>query len=426
VEEEGAFAAAALSSEASSLKDHREAALATELVFGVLRARPWLDALLASVSKRPLENIRPAILRILRIGVYQIAFLERVPPRAAVNEAVKQAKRFSNSKIAGFVNALLRRLSEKSIQELRPSDNDQGVSISDLAIRHGLPEWLLVRLVEVYGQERALDMARAWNKPARRTLRINVNHRSRENVLHELGQVAHAGKLTPWSIDCEDWRAAEALVRDGLASHQDEGAQLIVLAADVQGAHRVLDACAGRGGKTAGLAMASTVEARIVAADRSEAKLERLEFELSRQGFEASTAAVDLTQDSTNLSGPFDRIVLDAPCSGTGTIGRRPEIRWRLTTAAVNSLVGVQKRLLDQTVRLLATKGRLIYAVCSVLPEEGHTHAKGFLECHPEMHLVPEAPALWPETIPWNEGQILIDPILSATDGYQLLCFEKA
>ena len=166
-------------------------------------------------------------------------------------------------------------------------------------------------------------------------------------------------------------------------------------------------------------------EAEITAADRSRAKLDRGAFELNRQGFSANAVVVDLQAGKGALEGPFDRILLDAPCSGTGTLGRRPEIRWRLSQDQVASLVSVQRAMLDNVAPLVVEGGRLVYAVCSILKEEGEKQIERFLKEHPEFEPVPDPPSTWPDSIPWRGGLPFVDPSAHGTDGYFIACLVR-
>jgi len=424
VEEDRAFAAAALDAELGKLPDVRDRALATELVLGVLRRQSWLDRLLEDASTKGLGRVDPTIRRILRIAAYQLAWLERVPARAAVSEAVAQAKRSRAPGLAGLVNGLLRNLASRERAALLPPDDDDGAAVEELAARLGQRPWLVARLVEAFGRERALAIVAAFDRPSRRTMRVNATRESRAGVASTAGESATIGELSPWAIDVGDPVAARRLEEEGVAVHQDEGAQLVVLAADPGPGTRILDACAGRGGKTGALAAAAG-DAAIVAVDRQASKLARLEFELGRQGFSATTAEADLTSDAAAIEGPFDLVLLDAPCSGSGTLGRRPEIRWRLEPGDVEQLVAVQRRMLDRVAGLVASGGRLVYAVCSLLPEECDGHLEGFLARHDDFSLVTDPPATWPAAVPWNGGRILIDPSETRTDSYRMLCLTR-
>jgi 16S rRNA (cytosine967-C5)-methyltransferase len=418
VERERAFAAAALEAELKGVTDARDASLATELVYGALRHRPWLDHLLADASSRGLERLDPAVLDALRLAAYELAFLDRVPSHAAVNEAVREIRDKRGAGLAGFANAILHKLAADR-NALAPPDP---ATSADPAAVLGLPPWLFARLAAAHGRDRAIAMGRAFNAPSRRTLRINTARLDPAAARARLGEGALPGLYLPWAIDAADRKAARALEDAGLAAHQDEGAGLVVAALDPLPGERILDACAGRGGKTAAIALLAA-GSWIFAVDKQAGKLERLAFELGRQGLEAETAACDLAAADPPFAGPFDRVLLDAPCSGTGTLGRRPEIRWRLEPADVASLVGLQRALLDRAARLVRPGGRLVYAVCSVLPEEGPDHLAPFLAAHPGFALVADPPRLWPAAIPWQGGAPLVDPGVTRTDGYGILSF---
>jgi len=425
IERDQAFAAAALASELRGMKSAKEAALATELVLGVTRRRPFLDQLLNQVADRGIKKIDARTKNILRIGAYQIAFLDSIPARAAVSESVELAKRTGSRGLFRLVNALLRRLSEMEPAKLSPREDDTGGPLGDFAIDLGLPQFLLYRLAEARGRGWVFELARVFNRRARRTLRINSHNFSREQALEQVGDQGSIGQLTPWSLDVQSRGPAQVLIDAGKAVYQDEGAQLVALAMETAPGEKLLDACAGRGGKTSALAMCAGPEAEIYAVDRGESKLIRLNFELSKQGLQAKTIPGDLTNPNLDLGQMFDKILLDAPCSGSGTIGRRPEIRWRLTPEMVDSLVQIQKSMLDVVVRFLKPGGRLVYAVCSLLPEEGFLQGEDFTARHPEMVKNSKVPRDWPPSVPWNDGRVLVDPAQTGTDGYQILSFHK-
>jgi 16S rRNA (cytosine967-C5)-methyltransferase len=425
VDQDSAFAAAVLAKALPSLGNQRDSAFAFEIVHGVLRRRPWLDHLLRKASNKGLKRIDPEVMRILRIGTYQIVFLSRVPAAAAVSDAVRMVKRSRSARLSGLANALLRRISQMPDVERHPDKIDRQSPLSTLAMAFGFPLWLMERYVEVFGREGALAIAERFNAPSRRTLRVNTHLISVDAVLKQLGGTCYKTPFSPWAVDATDIRRIGPLLEKGEAAHQDEAAQLAVVALDPRPQERILDACAGRGGKSAAIAMATGNRATLTAVDRSQSKLERLAFELERQHLTADTIVQDLTQGTGVVSPGYHRVLLDAPCSGTGTLGRRPEIRWRLVASAIPSLVSTQEKLLDTTAALVAEGGVLLYVVCSILPEEGIGHAARFLAVHPEFSLVKAPPSTWPASIPWNRGCIQINPALTHTDGYQMLVLSK-
>lgn len=425
VENGGAFAAAALAAETAKLKDERDAALTYELVLGCLRRESWLDHLLGLVADKGLKKIDPEVMRILRVGAYQIAFLSRIPPSAAVNDAVSACRRSRAARLSGLVNALLRKLSSMPPDELVPKDEDDGVDIEILALRCGLPAFVLEAFVSRFGRGRALDIARAFNGPSRRTLRVNTHLISMQEA-EQLLNKSSKGMFSPWALDVFSQKDAASLIDEGKAAYQDEAAQLAVLALAPNPENTVLDACAGRGGKSAAAAMMTKNRARLFASDRSKSKLDRLVFELSKQQLSARTEVCDLSKAPPVSCAMFDKVLVDAPCSGSGTLGRRPEIRKRLTRASIDELVRVQRAMLFNAAKVTAPKGRLVFVVCSLLEPEGFDHAGPFLEAHPSFSFVSAPPPNWPAAVAWNNGQVLIDPSAHRTDGYQILVFEKA
>lgn len=426
IEKEQAYAAAALASELKGMQSKREAALATELVLGVTRRRPFLDTLLNTVAARGIQNIDIRTLNILRMGVYQIVFLDGIPARAAVSESVELTKRSTRKGLGSLVNALLRRLSEMPVSELRPREIDTGGSLRQFAPDLGIPRFLLKRLAEAHGRSWVFDVAKTFNSPSRRTLRVNTNHIPREKALIELGEESSPGLLTPWSVDVPNKAVAESFIDSGRAVYQDEGAQLVVVAMEATPGEKLLDACSGRGGKTSALTMCTHPDAKIYAVDRGKNKLDRLTFELQKQGFRAKTICADLTSPHLDLEETFDKILLDAPCSGSGTIGRRPEIRWRLSPDTIDSLVRIQEDMLGVVTRFLRPGGLLVYSVCSLLPEEGLHQGEKFIESHPNFSQNRRVPDEWPTSVPWNDGFVFVDPAQTGTDGYQILSFRKA
>ncbi len=420
VEQAGAYASAVLEAEMRGLGDPREAALATELVLGVLRNRPWLDRLLHGVADRGLAGIDPHVLDILRVAAYQIAFLERIPSRAAVSEAVNQTKAGRAERLSGLVNALLRKLAGQDPPLLPPAGGD---SLDELALRGGLPTWIVKRLVADHGDEATRRMVSTFNDHSPRTMRVNLPKITPAQLAAGGASVQVADKLLPWYVDVGDREAARSLEADGHASYQDVGSGLVVAALDPQPGDEILDACAGRGGKTATMLAVVGGAARVTACDRQGSKLERLQFELEREGFAAQTRVLDFTMEGPD--GSFDRVLVDAPCSGSGTMGRRPEIRWRLKPGAVKSLVGVQRVMLDQAAGQVKKGGRLVYAVCSVFAQESSGHLKAFFKRNPGFRRVQEPPEAWPDSVPWNDGVVLVDPGLTGTDGYGILCLRR-
>jgi 16S rRNA (cytosine967-C5)-methyltransferase len=383
VERDGAYAAAALDAElARSRMSPSDRGLATDLVLGVLRWRGALDARIARWCHRPIEQLDLEVLVALRLGAYQLAGHLRVPPHAAVNETValvRSARRTTAA--AGLVNAVLRGISG-SPEPLTDA-------------RQALPEWIFTKLERAYGPEQAHALA-AWSTEAPWTgLRVNPRRGSREELIERLrvdapDAVLRPGERSPLAVLARSLGPVAALAsyREGWFAVQDEGAQVCALLLDLEPGQHVLDACAGRGGKTTLLASMADGRATLDAADRSPRKLEHLAAEIERLGLGGlRTVSVDLEVGSGDLRPPYDRILADVPCSGTGTLSRRPEIRWRLTPGDVERLIEAQRVILDRCLSMLAPHGVLVYCACSLFPEEGVDQVRLAIQRHPGLRL---------------------------------------
>jgi 16S rRNA (cytosine967-C5)-methyltransferase len=328
----GALAAGALLKTAAHL-DPRDAALATELVFGVLRRRAQLHCLLAPLAARPLASLDPAVRTALELGAYQLRFLDRVPAHAAVSESVDLVRLARRGRAAGLVNALLRRLPPLPAQWPDP------------ATEFSLPAWLLDRWIRNLGPERARAAAAAALSPPATYVRVPP------------GADVPAG-FEPTSVP--GCYLARGPVPPSLR-RQDISAQSIVPLLDLQPGHRFLDLCAAPGNKTA--QALETPLALAVACDASPRRLTALDVSGARR--------VRLDAASPLPFPPvFDRILVDAPCSGTGTLARNPEIRWRLQPADLARHAARQRAILRAALACLAPGGRLVYSTCSLEPEE--------------------------------------------------------
>jgi 16S rRNA (cytosine967-C5)-methyltransferase len=309
---------------------------------------------------------------------------------------------------------------------LTPPEEDDGADVSTFALRTGLPNFLMDAFIARFGRQGALDIAHVFNGPSRRTLRVNTHLISRDQAVSALLGDATPGTLSPWALDVVSQERAQGLIAEGKAAYQDEAAQTALIALAPRPHDKVLDACAGRGGKSAAALSMTNNEIQLLATDVSASKLDRLSFELKKQKLVAETLVCNWTKALLAAPSGFDKVLVDAPCSGSGTLGRRPEIRKRLSASSIKELIEVQRVILANAANVLLPGGRLVFVVCSLLLEEGFAHAEPFLAEHPDFALVKDPPANWPEEIPWNSGLILINPATHHTDGYQMLVLEKS
>lgn len=372
VEQEGSFAAAALSSALESDKNvsPQDRGLATELVYGVLRVRLGLLAELTHLLHRgSSEKLDPLVRTHLLLGLYQFLFLDRVPAFAATSEAVKLVTEGRGARLGGFVNALLRRA-------LRELEAGKEKAVARVAWASS-PDWLRQALTRSLGKVGA----RAFCTDALRVPPTSVtvlDASQREAWIDRHRETLRDAVLTPSAFSPHGvvvTGPAKLTELPGFGSTfyvQEEGSQVLALALGVKPGERVLDVCAGRGQKTSLLAQALGLTGELAATDLHEAKLNELAHRFEVLGLsEPWRAAVDWSRGSGRVVGPFDAILVDAPCTGIGTMRRRPDLLMRRTPEDLLRLPELQRAILRHAVQLLAPGGRLVYAVCSVLDEEG-------------------------------------------------------
>ena len=373
------------------LPDERDRALAGEIATGTLRWRAACDHLVASFSSRSLAKLDPEVLDILRLSIFQLLHLDRIPPSAAVKDAVDMAGRAGKRSAAGMVNAILRRVSRERADlpfPPRPVDeSDTEGAVRYLATTWSHPEWLVRRWLSRYG----FGATEAWvqfnNAPAPLTLRVNVMKTSREGAIERLA--AEGVVVTP-----ADHVGAAVIVRsgnplatagyaDGWYFVQDEASQLVGEFAAAQPRERVLDACASPGGKTITMAAAMAGEGTVYAADVRPRRIGLLRETVRRSG---ATNVRVLQADVTRplpFAAAVDRVLLDAPCSGLGTVRRDPDIKWRRLESGLADLARVQGTMLEHAAAVVRPGGRLIYSTCSSEPEENTGVVATFLEQNP-------------------------------------------
>jgi 16S rRNA (cytosine967-C5)-methyltransferase len=395
----------ALAAAAAERLDERDRGFLHELVLGTLRRRGWLDHVLAGLSSRPLDRVSPGVLDALRLGAYQLLFL-RVPPHAALSESVDLA-RGVEARSAGFANAVLRRLQREGPP---PEPDPVADPLAWLTSAGSLPAWLAERWCARLGAGPAVARARALLAPPPTHVRLNPR------VADAEVQVAAAGvslrpTAIPGAFEAEGGRLAP-LAERGLLYVQDAASQLVARLAAHDG--RVLDACAAPGGKALLMADLGASRCRVIAAESSRRRLATLVRLRARWG---AANVVPLAADALRppFAVAFDAVLLDAPCSGLGTLARNPDVRWRLAPGDVSTHAARQAALLESLAPLVRPGGRLVYATCSVEPEENEGVLGPFLDAHPEF----EAEALPPWAAPFGDGGFLrLDPVRHRGDAF--------
>lgn len=383
---------AAVAFSRGALHDDRDRALAAEIATGVQRRRAALDHLIVAFSKRRLDRIDSEVVEILRMSAYQLLHLTRVPAAAVVDDAVKLARRAGKNSAAGFVNAVLRTVSRRR-RDLplpsRPADQaDREATLDYLSITLSHPRWLVARWLDRYG----LEATEAWlnfnNSAAPVTLRVNTLKIATADLVAHL-EAEHvrvrAAAFAPDALIVEaGYPLRGAGLEQGLFVVQDEASQLVALAAHAEPGMRVLDACASPGGKTTAMAAAMKGEGSIVASDLRDRRIQLLRRTV------AATGARNVVVVQANLlaplpfARPFDLVIVDAPCSGLGTLRRDPDIRWRRSERDLAALAAAESTMLRHAAEAVAPGGRLVYATCSSEPEENDGVADGFLAATPE------------------------------------------
>ncbi|MEZ5066781.1 MAG: 16S rRNA (cytosine(967)-C(5))-methyltransferase RsmB [bacterium] len=394
----------------------RDRDLAAELVRGVFRWRGRLDWQLASLVDRPVESLDPPVLACLRLGLYQLDRLDRIPRHAAVDTSVQLAKRYARRGASGLVNAVLRRAPEALLALVEPDASEDPVG--HLAARTSHPRWLLERWVARLGFRRTLQLAAANNTKPSLTLRVTSDRVDAVDLLADLaarGVAAEPGRFLPDTVRLLDgWTPAiSEWLADGTVVVQDEAAGLVAYVARPAGGLRVLDVCAAPGGKAVRFADLCG-DAEIVAADRSARRLASLRQTLARTGVPGIRLLVaDGLQPATR--GGFGRVLVDAPCTNTGVLGRRPDARWRRGPEDVIRLATLQGELLDAGREQVGPGGLLVYSTCSLEPEENEHVVRDYLARHPGDTIVSAAEVL-PEEIVEN-GCLRVEPHEHGTDG---------
>jgi 16S rRNA (cytosine967-C5)-methyltransferase len=411
----GAYADAALERELQrSRLEGADRGLATELAYGAIRQRGLLDGWLDAVGRVPARRQPPRLRWLLHLGFYQLLFTERVPASAAVSTTVELAKRGELARLAPVANGMLREVLRRREAaaagtgaaalpwlglELPPDPAEA------LALSRSLPPWLAELLLQWLPPDRLEAFTAVANQPPGVDLRLNRLRTSREALLaafEQAGVPAQPIADLEWGVSLGGGGGELSRLPGFAAGHwcvQDRAAQRIAPLLAVEPGQWVLDACAAPGGKSTQLAELMGDQGCVWAVDRSAARLERLRRNAERLGLSSistlTAEAQHLAVERPDWIGQFDRILIDAPCSGLGTLARHPDARWRISPEAITELTALQRQLLEGLLPLLKPDGRLVYATCTVHPAENSGLIEAFLAEHPQLELL-QAQQSWP------------------------------
>lgn len=395
LEKEEVFADQALAEVLASRKNllPRDRAFVYELVLGTLRWQGKLDRFISRALRFPGKRIKLKLQTLLRLGAYQLLFLDKVPDAAAVNESVRLAKAiFRDEKIAHFVNAALRNIVKNKNQTITPALDDD--PLEHIAVTFSHPRWLVARWIKEYGVEMARDICAANNMPPPLTLRVNTLKTNRENLRGQFKNLGLDFRDTIFASTGLILKKPSILLEENQLSKgdyyiQDEASQIVSSILEVQPGMRVLDACAAPGGKTTHLAELMKNQGQIIALDLSASKTKILQKNCQRLG--ASIVQIICADSTCSLpwrpSLLFERILIDAPCSGLGTLHRHPDIKWRRGPEDIHRLSSLQLKLLENLSGYLRPGGVLVYSTCTITREENDLVVEKFLQRHKDFVL---------------------------------------
>lgn len=363
-----------------------DAGLVTALVQGTLRRRATLDHHLAALTREGWDTLPAWIRGALRMGAFQLLFLDRVPVSAAVNESVELAKRHGHPGTAGLVNAILRRLAHGARAPLPDPDSDPA---GFLAVQHSHPRWIVERWAAQCGVEGAARRLEADNAEPAVSVRPNLTLATAGRVRELLREEGFEPEPAPnggpvWTLGGGFVASRSRAFREGWISLQDEAEAVVVSILDPRPGERVLDLCAAPGGKSAQIADAVEREGRVFSLERHPSRAHALRENLNERLRIATACVVCADGTRPPFAGSFDRVLVDAPCSGLGVLRRRADARWRKEPATIESMAALQPRLLDAASPLVRRGGILVYSVCSLEPEETHAVVELFLRDHPD------------------------------------------
>lgn len=370
----------------------RDTALVTQLVYGTIRMQGSLDWIICKISSRSLHKISPVALMSIRLALYQLIYLDKIPEYAALNESVEITKKKEGFSASKFVNAVLRKYLAQKESIIFPS-REENMSLY-LSIKYSHPQFLVERWIDGYGAEKTEDICRINNIPAPLFIRANALRKTRDELIHRLKQEGvHAEPVEgfPVALRMIDCHAPASLpsFREGLFYIQDISTMKVVHHLKPQQNENILDMCAAPGGKTTFIAEQMQKRGKVVACDSDPSKAKRIHENLSRLGISNVEVVVcDARELPKKYSaGSFDRVLLDAPCSNTGVFRRRVEARWRLKPDDFAKLPELQYKLLEAAAKMVKKDGVVVYSTCSIDLAENQEITKRFITEHSSFRL---------------------------------------
>ncbi|MBS5798308.1 MAG: 16S rRNA (cytosine(967)-C(5))-methyltransferase RsmB [Clostridiales bacterium] len=420
IEKDDTYLQLALKKELDTL-EVKDKGFANELIYGTIKWRLRLDYVLDQFSKTPVKKMKPFIRQLMRMSVYQILFLDKVPASAAINEAVKIMHKRKMSNLSGFVNGVLRNIDR----------NKSEITYPNLSVYYSIPEWIITRWIKYYGEMETKAICESLSQRARVCIRINNLKTTKDKVkalLSEEGITVLEEGFLPESlyIHAPNGIHHSPSFKAGLWTVQDESAMLVGHVLGPEKGDEILDVCSAPGGKTVHLAELMQNEGHIIGADVHEHKIELIEKNAKRLG--ASIVEGKL-QDGMLINEDwkekFDKILLDAPCSGLGIIKRKPDIRYAKDETAIRDINNIQRKLLKNAINYLKKDGILVYSTCTLTQEENQNMVEYALSLGLQLDAIPyDMPACLKPYIKDN-AYIEILPHVTDTDGFFMARFRK-
>lgn len=428
VHQQGAYANVALAKELrqGGLSD-MDRRFVTELVYGTVKAGETLDWIIKKYLSRPWKKVNPVVQDILRLGTYQLRYMDKIPASAACNESVELTKKFANKGAAGFVNGILRSMAREPEKGAFPSG--KGNATVQLALREQHPEWLVRRWIKEFGYDEAEQLCRFNNQQAPLSVRTNTLKTSPSELRLQLvaaGVEVQPSQLVDEGFILEEHGALDSLsaLQEGYCQVQDESSMLVAHVLDPQPGDFVLDVCSAPGGKTTHLAQLMKNRGRIIAGDLYPARLEKVAENARRLGITIiETAAGDARCIGERYLRQADRVLVDAPCSGLGVLRRRPDARWRVTAEDMKGLPPLQLEILESAAQCVKQGGVLVYSTCTMEPAENAGVVEKFLAANKDFTLVETGQYLPEQKRSSQMVQLL--PHIDGTDGFFIARMER-
>lgn len=397
----------------------------TQLVYGTNSNQIFEDYIIRKCSKVRFNKIALPILTILRMGIYQIYFLDKVPVSAVCNEAVKLAKKYGHMSSANFTNAILRNVSrtDKNVFLDEIKDKEERLSVE-----YSYPKWLINRFINQFGYDETLNLLEANNNLGYETIRVNRLKTTREEMLKKFSK-SKPGKLSDiLYVDSVREFLHSSEFKNGLITFQDEAPALVAHLLKPKEGEEILDICAAPGGKTTHIAELTNDKAKITAMELYEHRGELIRQTAKRLGVNSINIKIgDATEFAPEFENKFDKIVADVPCSGLGVIRKKPDIKLRVKEEDINELNKVQKAILKNASLYLKPGGVLLYSTCTILSEENEETVKWFLNENKDFSICTDEsiiPSEWRSGI--NDGMLLLLPNKHNSDGFFICCLKKS